>query len=56
MILKKQENTNYDVVKQEIKNEKSIPEQIREYKQLLDDEIISKEEFEEKKKELLASK
>ena len=39
-----------------IKNEKSIPEQIREYKQLLDDEIISKEEFEEKKKELLASK
>lgn len=36
-----------------VKSEKSIPEQIREYKQLLDDEIISKDEFEQKKKELL---
>jgi hypothetical protein len=38
----------------DIKNEKSIPEQIREYKKLLDDGIISKDEFEEKKRELLS--
>lgn len=35
------------------KSEKSIPEQIREYKELLDDGLISNEEYEEKKKELL---
>lgn len=34
-------------------NEKSIPEQIKEYKQLLDIDAITKEEFEMKKKELL---
>ncbi len=36
-----------------IKQEKSIPEQIREYKELLDDGIITQEEFEIKKRELL---
>ena len=36
-----------------IKQEKSIPEQIRQYKELLDDGIITQEEFEIKKKELL---
>lgn len=36
-----------------IASDKTIPEQIREYKALMDDGIISKEEFEEKKKELL---
>lgn len=36
-----------------IKQEKSNIEKIREYKQLLDDGIITQEEFEEKKKELL---
>ena len=34
------------------KSEKSIPEQIREYKELLDDGIIDKEEFEEKEKRI----
>ncbi|MGL5711530.1 MAG: SHOCT domain-containing protein [Paraclostridium sp.] len=34
-------------------NEKSIPEQIKEYKELLDINAITKEEFEMKKKELL---
>lgn len=35
-------------------SEKSIPEQIREYKELLDIDAITKEEFEMKKKELLS--
>lgn len=34
-------------------NEKSIPQQIKEYKELLDIDAITKEEFEMKKKELL---
>ncbi|MBC6003641.1 SHOCT domain-containing protein [Paeniclostridium sp. NSJ-45] len=34
-------------------NEKSIPAQIKEYKELLDIDAITKEEFEMKKKELL---
>ncbi|MGL5641777.1 MAG: SHOCT domain-containing protein [Paraclostridium sp.] len=34
-------------------SEKSIPEQIKEYKDLLDIDAITKEEFEMKKKELL---
>lgn len=46
----KKENTTLS----ESNVEKSIPEQIREYKELLDDGIISKNEFEEKKKELLS--
>lgn len=37
-------------------NEKSIPEQIKEYKELLDMDAITKEEFEMKKKELLNKK
>ena len=40
----------------ENKGAKSIPEQIREYKQLLDDGIISSDEFEKKKEELLSKK
>lgn len=47
---------NYDTEAKsniEIKTEKSIPEQIREYKELLDEKIITEEEFDQKKKELL---
>ena len=34
-------------------NNMSIPDEIRQYKQLFDDGIITKEEFESKKKQLL---
>lgn len=50
-------NPKTKIVKEEknvASNSKSLAEQIREYKELLDDGIISKEEFEEKKKELLS--
>lgn len=50
-ILNYEEDAKTDV---KTKNEKSIPEQIRDYKALLDDGIISENEFEEKKKELLS--
>ena len=48
------ENNATKVVVAKSKVEKSIPEQIREYKELLDDGIITKKEFEEKKKDLLS--
>lgn len=50
-ILNYEEDAKTDV---KTKNEKSIPEQIRDYKALLDDGIIIENEFEEKKKELLS--
>lgn len=43
----------YTPSKRDIKQEKSIPEQLKEYKELLDSGIITEEEFDAKKKELL---
>ena len=42
-------------LKDDSKNEKSIPEQIKEYKELLDSGAITQEEYNKKKKQLLGS-
>lgn len=48
------ENRQYRLEDSNESNQKSIPDEIRQYKQLLDDGIITEEEFETKKKELLS--
>lgn len=52
---KMQQETKYEYAPpiSHIKQEKSIPEQLKEYKELLDSGIITQEEFDTKKKELL---
>ncbi len=51
---KAQQNQFTDFTQPTQKNESSITEQLKEYKVLLDDGVITQEEFEAKKKQLLA--
>ena len=52
LLIERQDNKDKKDTKV-VQEKEDVTEEIRKYKALLDDEIITKKEFEEKKKELL---
>ena len=53
LLLERQKNNKEEIA---VQNKKSTTEELREYKKLLEEDVITKAEFEKKKKELLKIK